>query len=424
LSGPRSKPIPSTFPPRRSKSSKVSATTSPIWSRNSRSSSLFFRNRRSRSRPYRPSSPPLPPTTSPAPRTASTPAASSSPPPTSPSARSLTTRRPPTTKASPDITCSYPCSSNSPGCPSSASTASASTRTSKAGPCTRSNSAKRSASTRIPSPITAVSPLSSSAPYDWSSTPESIRKDGAASKSWTSCASPARLMSPPSSPRPTATSRGPHRPSVINSASSRSASFAHALRKNWAPSLTSAPSTTRCSTAEPSRSIFWMPAPTSGSHNRNQSDGYAKTAAQPKGTIAEVRGQRSDCRSKNCRVGFSNLQSDFSPLTLLHADLRNLQLGIGVIPLRRDVLKGQPERFALAGRERRQVEVHGFIVRSAGAQNADGKFLALRRLAHVVLERDLRHRVDDGLIAGVGDGAIEIADGGADKILRGTCFQL
>ena len=49
------------------------------------------------------------------------------------------------------------------------------------------------------------------------------------------------------------------RPSVINSASSKSANFANARRKNWAPSLTSAPSTTRCSTEGPSRSIFSKP---------------------------------------------------------------------------------------------------------------------------------------------------------------------
>ena len=74
----------------------------------------------------------------------------------------------------------------------------------------------------------------------------------------------------------------------------------------------------------------------------------------------------------------------------LYRDLRNLQIGIGVVPLRRDVLKGQAKRLALARSKRRQVEVHGFVVRAAGAQNADGKLLALGRLAHVVFERDLR----------------------------------
>ena len=66
----------------------------------------------------------------------------------------------------------------------------------------------------------------------------------------------------------------------------------------------------------------------------------------PKGTIAEVRGQIAEAKT----VGFSNLQSDLSPLTLLHRDLRNLQIGIGVVPLGRNVFEGQAKRFALAGR--------------------------------------------------------------------------
>src|SRR5260370_36352908 len=109
---------------------------------------------------------------------------------------------------------------------------------------------------------------------------------------------------------------------------------------------------------------------------------------------------------------------------LLHRDLRDLQIGIRVVPLGGDVLKGQAEWLALAGREWGQVEVHGFVVRSAGAQNADGKLFALGRLSEIVLERDLHHRVAYGLIAGVGNGAIEIADGCANKILRRTCLQV
>ena len=92
-----------------------------------------------------------------------------------------------------------------------------------------------------------------------------------------------------------------------------------------------------------------------------------------------------------------------------------------MVPLGGDVLKGQAERLALTGRERGQVEVDGFVVGPAGAQHADGKFVALRGLAQFVLEGDLHHCVDDGLIAGVGDGAIDVADGLAGKILRGTC---
>src|SRR5258708_1230750 len=217
------------------------------------------------------------PITSPALRTASAPAALSLPPPTSQSARSSTTRRSPTTKVSPDITCSYPSHNSSPVCLSSASMVSASTHTTKAGPCTQSNSAKRSASTRTPPPTTAASPPNCSAQYVWSSTPESTRKDGHEIKSWTSCVSPGLSTSPLSNPRPIATSRGRHKPSVTNSGSSRSANFANAPRKNWAQSLTSAASTTRCSTAELFPSISSRPAPTNGSHNKNQSNGNLPT---------------------------------------------------------------------------------------------------------------------------------------------------
>ena len=67
--------------------------------------------------------------------------------------------------------------------------------------------------------------------------------------------------------------------------------------KELGPSLTYAPSTTRCSTEEPSPLIFWKPAPTSGSQNRNRSNGYATTAPQPKGTIAEFRGQIAEVKT-------------------------------------------------------------------------------------------------------------------------------
>ncbi len=95
-----------------------------------------------------------------------------------------------------------------------------------------------------------------------------------------------------------------------------------------------------------------------------------------------------------------------------------------MIPLRGDILKSQPKWLALSGRERRQIEIYRFIIRSAGAQNAQGQFLALRNLSHFVLERYLHHRMGDRLITGIGDGAIEIADRRARKILRGACLQV
>ena len=66
---------------------------------------------------------------------------------------------------------------------------------------------------------------------------------------------------------------------------------------------------------------------------------------------------------------------------LFCGDLRDLQIRVRVIPLRGNVVEGQAERFALPGRERRQVEVHRFVVRTAGTQHVDGKFFALRRLS-------------------------------------------
>src|SRR6266436_6896951 len=150
---------------------------------------------------------------------------------------------------------------------------SASTRISKAGLCTQSNSAKRSAFTKTRSRTTGASPPSSSAQYVWSSTLESTRRDGRAIKSWTSSVSPVLSTSPRSSPRLIAISHGPRKPSVISSASSRSVNSANAPEKNWAPSLTSAASTTKCSTVEPFPSISLRPARTNGSHNKHQSDG-------------------------------------------------------------------------------------------------------------------------------------------------------
>jgi hypothetical protein len=52
---------------------------------------------------------------------------------------------------------------------------------------------------------------------------------------------------------------------------------------------------------------------------------------------------------------------------LFHRDLRDLQIRIPMIPLRGNVVEDQAERLALPGRERRQVEVHGFLVRTARA---------------------------------------------------------
>src|ERR1019366_657366 len=115
--------------------------------------------------------------------------------------------------------------------------------------------------------------------------PESTPKVGPAIKSWTSSASPMLSTSPAYSPRPTATSRGPDKPSATSSGNSSSANSASALRKNWAPSLTSAHFTMRCSTAEPSLSISSTHARTNGSHNKNQSDVLGNSSKETSGCV-------------------------------------------------------------------------------------------------------------------------------------------
>jgi len=95
-----------------------------------------------------------------------------------------------------------------------------------------------------------------------------------------------------------------------------------------------------------------------------------------------VRGKRSDCKSKNPKgVGFSPLQSDLSLRTLLRAHLRDLQVGVGVVPLRRDVLEGQAEGLLWPGASGDQVEVHGFVIRAAGAP---GRAWAVLRVGRFV----------------------------------------
>src|SRR6266446_2466736 len=182
----------------------------------------------------------------------------------------------PTTKASRDITRSCRSRHGSWGYLSSGFTISALMRTPKAGDFTQSNSAKTSASTKTQSLTTAASPQSSFGRYVWWSIPESTRKDGHATKSSSSSASPARLMSPRFSLKPTATSHGPRKLSVTSWASSSSASSGIARRENWVLSSIFVLFTMRCSTAEPFPSISSTSEQTNGSRNKNQSDRYWK----------------------------------------------------------------------------------------------------------------------------------------------------
>ena len=113
-----------------------------------------------------------------------------------------------------------------------------------------------------------------------------------------------------------------------------------------------------------------------------------------------------------------------STVTLLSDDLHDLQVGIGVVPLGGDVFEGEAEGFGLAGKQGRQVEIDGFVVGTAGAEDVDGQLFFLSDLTHVVFECDLDDGVNDSLIASVGDLAVEIADGCSGKVLRGAGFEI
>ena len=109
---------------------------------------------------------------------------------------------------------------------------------------------------------------------------------------------------------------------------------------------------------------------------------------------------------------------------LSDGDLRDLHVLIRMVPLQGDAFESQAKRFALAGSEWRKVEVNGFVVRSGGAEDAQRSCFALCGLSHVVFESYLHDGVDDSLVAGVGHGTVQIADGSAHKILCRAGFQV
>jgi uncharacterized protein (DUF885 family) len=130
-------------------------------------------------------------------------------------------------------------------CPRSASIRSTQA-ISKAGRSMPSSSARRSASTRTRSAISAACRASCSAPCGSSSIPASTLRAGPATRWWISSARVARSTNRQSRPKPTAISPGPPRRSPTSWASSSSVNCASAPRRNWVPSSTSAPSTTKC----------------------------------------------------------------------------------------------------------------------------------------------------------------------------------
>src|SRR5262249_46721053 len=63
-----------------------------------------------------------------------------------------------------------------------------------------------------------------------------------------------------------------------------------------------------------------------------------------------------------CRAVFASAQ-------LPCCDIRDPHVRVRVVPLRGDAFKGQAEGSALAGRQRRQVQVNGFVVRPVSPQD-------------------------------------------------------
>ena len=95
-----------------------------------------------------------------------------------------------------------------------------------------------------------------------------------------------------------------------------------------------------------------------------------------------------------------------------------------MVPLRRNGFKRQAKSLALSGRKRRDSEIHGFRIRAGRLQYLQRNLFPLYGLPHVIFEVHVDHYVRDRFIAGVGDGSVNIADSGADKILGRTHFKV
>ena len=102
----------------------------------------------------------------------------------------------------------------------------------------------------------------------------------------------------------------------------------------------------------------------------------------------------------------------------------DLDVGVLMVPLGGEAFEGEAEGFGLSGSEGREVEVDRVGIGPGGLKNAQRDVFALSDLRHVVVEDDLNHGVDDRLVAGVGDVAVDVADRGADEILCGAHFEI
>ena len=95
-----------------------------------------------------------------------------------------------------------------------------------------------------------------------------------------------------------------------------------------------------------------------------------------------------------------------------------------MVPFLGNVLEGEAEWFALAGRQRRCAEIDRIRIRAASLQNMQRSIFRLCDLSKRVLENDMDCSVGDGVITGIGNGAVEICYGRTHEVLGGAHFQI
>ena len=72
----------------------------------------------------------------------------------------------------------------------------------------------------------------------------------------------------------------------------------------------------------------------------------------------------------------------------------------------------------------RDAEVDRFGIGASGFQHLHRDVFALGELSHVVFELDFDDHMRDGLVACVGDGSVDVADGGSDEIFCGAHLEI
>ena len=102
----------------------------------------------------------------------------------------------------------------------------------------------------------------------------------------------------------------------------------------------------------------------------------------------------------------------------------DLDVGVLMVPLGGEAFEGEAEGLGLSGSEWREIEIDRVGIRAGGLKNAQRNIFALSDLRHVVVEDHLNHRVDDCLVAGIGDIAVDVADSSADEILSGAHLEI